>query len=74
MAQKSKKEVSREIGLEIGSICGKYFLKLDHLHYGYWTGDIEIDIANLRIAQGEYAKFVISHIPEGVKTISEGDH
>ena len=67
--KKTKKDISRELGLEAGSICGKYFLKLEHLHYGYWTGDIEIDIANLHIAQDEYAKFVISHIPDGVKTI-----
>ena len=67
--KKTKKEISRELGLEVGSVCGKYFLKLDHLHYGYWTRDIEVDIANLHLAQDEYARFVISHIPEGVKTI-----
>lgn len=67
--KKTKKDISRELGLEAGFICGKYFLKLEHLHYGYWTGDIEIDIANLHIAQDEYAKFVISHIPDGVKSI-----
>jgi len=61
--------MTREIGLEIGSICSKYFLKLNHLHYGYWRSDIEVDIANLHLAQDEYAKFVISHIPDGVKTI-----
>ena len=67
--KKTKKDISRELGLQVASICGKYFLKLDHLHYGYWTRDLEIDIANLHIAQNEYAKFVISHIPDGVKTI-----
>jgi protein-S-isoprenylcysteine O-methyltransferase Ste14/ubiquinone/menaquinone biosynthesis C-methylase UbiE len=66
---KSKKTDSREIGLEIGAICGKYFLKSQHLHYGYWTGDLEVDIDNLRIAQENYAKFLVSHIPDGVKTI-----
>ena len=67
--KKTKKDISRELGLEISSICGKYFLKLDHLHYGYWTSDIGVDIANLHLAQDEYVKFVISHIPDGVKTI-----
>ena len=69
MSKKSKKEVSRDIGLEIGYLFGKYFLKLDHLHYGYWADGLPVDISNLRIAQDEYAKFVISHIPNGVKTI-----
>jgi len=67
--KKTKKDISRELGLEVGSICGQYFLKLDHLHYGYWTSDIEVNVANLHLAQDEYAKFVISHIPDGVETI-----
>lgn len=69
MKKKIKRVISRELGLEIGSICGRYFLKLEHLHYGYWTGDIEVNIENLHLAQDEYTKFVISHIPDGVKTI-----
>jgi len=67
--KKGKKTVSREIGLEIGSICGKYFLKLDHLHYGYWTKDLEVDITNVHIAQENYAHFLISHIPADTKNI-----
>ena len=67
--KKTKKVISRELGLEVGSICGRYFLKLQHLHYGYWTGDIEVDAANLHLAQDEYVKFIISHVPDGVKTI-----
>jgi len=67
--RKDKKEVSREIGLEIGSICGKYFLKLDHLHYGYWTDGLEVDISNVHIAQENYTDFLISHIPESAKNI-----
>ena len=67
--KKAKKSISRETGLEIASICGKYFLNLESLHYGYWTGELEVNIANLRTAQEEYTKFLISHIPAGVKTI-----
>lgn len=67
--KKKKKGNSREVGLKIGWILGQYFLKLKHLHYGYWTGELQEDITNLRFAQEEYVKFVVSHIPEGVKTI-----
>jgi len=49
---KHKRKVSsREVGLKIGWICGEYFLKLDHLHYGYWPDDLDVDITNLRRAQ-----------------------
>lgn len=64
-----KAKTSRNFGLEIAAICGKHFLKLEHLHYGYWANGLEIDIANLHIAQKNYSKFLFSHIREGVKTI-----
>ena len=67
--KRNKKTDSREIGLEIGSILGKHFLKSDHLHYGYWANGLEVDIANLRIAQENHANFLISHIPQGTETI-----
>ena len=69
MRRKSKKEISRDIGLEISYLFGNYFLKLEHLHYGYWTEGLAVDIANLHIAQNAYVNFITSHIPEGVKTI-----
>lgn len=67
--KKTKKGLSQEVGLEIGSICGRYFLKLDDLHYGYWTGDLAVEVANLHKAQDNYTGFLISHIPEEVETI-----
>lgn len=66
---KNKKIVSRQVGLEIGYICGKYFLKLDHLHYGYWYNGLKLDISNLYLAQEAYTKFLLSNIPDTVKTI-----
>ncbi len=69
MSNKAKKTISRQAGLEIGYILGKYFLKMDHLHYGYWTDQISLDVANLHLAQEEYVNFVISHIPSHVRTI-----
>ena len=69
IVKKDKRAVSREIGLEIGSICGRYFLKLNHLHYGYWTDGLEVDIANVQIAQENYAQFLISHIPKNAEKI-----
>jgi len=66
---KKKKEISREIGIEIGAICGKHFLNLDHLHYGYWPKDLKVDLSNLRTAQENYTNFLISQIPQGTRTI-----
>ncbi|MHC4575633.1 MAG: class I SAM-dependent methyltransferase [Planctomycetota bacterium] len=67
--KKRGKDLSREVGLEIGSVCGRYFLKLEHLHYGYWADGLDVDISNLHTAQDNYSKFLVSHIPQGVRTI-----
>ncbi|OHB59350.1 MAG: hypothetical protein A2167_07285 [Planctomycetes bacterium RBG_13_46_10] len=66
---KQKIKSSRELGLELASICGTHFLKLENLHYGYWTLDLKVDLANLHKAQEQYTDFLISNIPHGVKTI-----
>ena len=60
---------SKEIGLEIGLIIGKHLFKTEHLHYGYWTDDLSIDLINFPQAQENYGNFLISQIPEGTKTI-----
>jgi SAM-dependent methyltransferase len=67
--KKRKHKSSRELGLEVAAICGKHFLKLDHLHYGYWTADLPVDIANLSEAQRRYTDFLISQVPDGVRTV-----
>jgi SAM-dependent methyltransferase len=67
--KKTKKNLSREVGLEIASICGRYFLKLEDLHYGYWTPDLPVDIVNLQKAQDNYTQFLISNLPDGIHTI-----
>ena len=66
---KDKKTLSREIGLEIGMICGKHFLNVEHLHYGYWTKDLKVELASLPAAQKNYTDFLMSNIPDGVKSI-----
>ena len=70
MANKKGYQIdSKEAGLEIGLHFFKFFLKSEYLHYGYFTPDIETDITNLAKAQEEYTQMLLSHIPEGVKTI-----
>jgi SAM-dependent methyltransferase len=66
---KQKIKSSRELGLELAAICGTHFFKLEHLHYGYWTLDLKVDLANLHKAQEQYTDFLISNIPHEVKTI-----
>jgi SAM-dependent methyltransferase len=60
---------SRDLGLEFAAICGKHFLGLEHLHYGYWPEGLPVSINNLRTAQENYTSFLLSQIPAGVRTI-----
>jgi SAM-dependent methyltransferase len=60
---------TKETGLEIGLILGKHLLRTEHLHYGYWTDDLALDLFNLPRAQENHSDFIISHIPDGTRTI-----
>jgi SAM-dependent methyltransferase len=60
---------SREFGLAVGLILGRFFVKMEDLHYGYWTDDLSIEMPNLAKAQAQYSDFLMSHIPEGVNSI-----
>jgi SAM-dependent methyltransferase len=60
---------SRDLGLEFAATCGRYFLGLEHLHYGYWPKGLAVNINNLRAAQEHYTDFLLSHIPAGVHTL-----
>ena len=68
MGKRIKKVNSQEVGLEIGLLIFKYFLKTEYLHYGYFK-DMDADITNLKPAQEKYADLLFSHIPEGAKSI-----
>ena len=59
--KKRKKYDSRETGLEIGLLFAKYFLKIEHLHYGFWTDELSIELHNLPKAQDNFSHFIISH-------------
>jgi SAM-dependent methyltransferase len=61
--------LSREIGLEIGSILGRYFFGLEHLHYGLWPDGRKASLSGLAEAQERYTQLLISQIPDGLKTI-----
>ncbi|MBU2514746.1 class I SAM-dependent methyltransferase [bacterium] len=66
---KQKKVDFKEIGLDIGLILAKQFFKTEYLHYGYWTDGLTVDNSNIYQAQENYANLILSHIPEGVKSI-----
>lgn len=67
--RKNVKKDSRELGLEIGALCGRHFFKVEHLHYGLWTNGLDIDVSNLHIAQEKYTEYLLGHIPAGITTI-----
>ena len=70
---KRNKIDTKEIGLDISIVLAKYLLKTDHLHYGYWTDDLERNIFNIPKAQEKYSEFIISHIPDNISSILDVD-
>jgi SAM-dependent methyltransferase len=60
---------SRELGLALGLLCGKYLLNSSHLHYGYWPADLPVKLSNLATAQQRLSNFILAHIPPRVASI-----
>jgi 2-polyprenyl-3-methyl-5-hydroxy-6-metoxy-1,4-benzoquinol methylase len=67
--KKNRRDSTRELGLDIAVIFARYLFQTDHLHYGFWTNGLPVEMKNLKQAQEQYADFIISKIPVGVKTI-----
>ena len=68
--KRRRKPNSQEIGLRIANIFGRYFLKTEHLHYGYWPEELPVTLENLPKAQELYAEYLRGSIPEGVSSSS----
>jgi SAM-dependent methyltransferase len=67
--KKNHKVDSKEVGLELGLLIYKFFLKSEYIHYGYFKDGLEADVANLKKAQENYTELLFSHIPEGTQSI-----
>ncbi len=66
---KKKTLDSKEIGLEVGLLIGRFFLKSDDLHYGYWEPDLPVDLLHCAEAQKAYSDLLLKQIPEDIKSI-----
>ncbi|MCS6823159.1 MAG: class I SAM-dependent methyltransferase [Cytophagaceae bacterium] len=69
MSKHNRKIDSKEVGLEIGLILSKYFLDTEYLHYGLFKDHLPVEVKNLAQAQINYAEFLKSNIPAGVRYI-----
>tara|TARA_A100001234_G_C12612090_1_gene379956 strand:+ start:255 stop:1097 length:843 start_codon:yes stop_codon:yes gene_type:complete len=68
--KKSLKKVSpNEIGLEIGLVLSRFFLNTEHLHFGYWPEDLDVNLNNVKKAQDYHSEKIIKSIPKNVETI-----
>ena len=65
----SKKISPNESGLEIGLVLSRFFLNTEHLHFGYWPDDLEVNLDNLKKAQEYHSEEIIHSIPKNVETI-----
>jgi len=70
MFKRKRSETSTpDVGLEAGMAFSRFFLNTEHLHYGLWQSGETVSISSLRRAQDRYTETLLSHIPEGAKTV-----
>ncbi|WP_455365736.1 class I SAM-dependent methyltransferase [Kaarinaea lacus] len=49
---------------ELGIALGQQLLGLQDLHYGLWDDELELNLANLSIAQSRFASLIASELPD----------
>jgi SAM-dependent methyltransferase len=59
----------READLRLFLVAGRELLQVDDLHLGLWAEGVDVNIRNLGVAQEAHSELIISHIPQGAKTI-----
>lgn len=69
MRRKSGTVDLRDAGLKISTILGTFFLKSEHMHYGFWDDSLVVNLENLPAAQELYTAFLLKHIPSDVNSI-----
>jgi SAM-dependent methyltransferase len=62
-ARRKERLAWQHVGLVAGFLAGRHFVGLNDLHYGYWLDGVEPCLKNLALAQEEYSKFLLNHIP-----------
>ena len=50
-------------------MLSRFFLNTEHLHFGYWPDDLEVNLNNLKKSQDYHSEEIINSIPKNVKTI-----
>jgi SAM-dependent methyltransferase len=68
MAHKHKVD-SKEAGLEIGLLIGRFFFDTEDLHYGLFKDGLEPKGLNFRKSQEYHSDLIIENIQEGTHTI-----
>ena len=49
---------------ELGLVLGQQLLGIQDLHYGLWDDDLELNFANLAVAQQRFANLIASELPD----------
>ena len=59
----------READLRFFLAAGRELLQVDDLHLGLWEDGVEVNLRNIGVAQEAHSQLMLSHIPEGTKTV-----
>ena len=66
---KRRGAASNQIGLDVGLILSRFFLKSSELHFGCWPDDLAIEPWNLRDAQARHSELMAAQIPRGTRRV-----
>lgn len=71
LGRRKKWKLSKDLGLGLGHVAGRYFAGTEELHFGYWPEGLSPELRNLPAAQRAFSDLLLDHVPAGTKTVLE---
>ena len=71
VGRKKKWKLSKDLGLGLGHVTGRFFVGTEELHFGYWPDGLAPELQNLPKAQEAFSDLLMAHLPAEAKSVLE---
>lgn len=71
LGRRKKWKLSKDLGLGLGHVTGRFFIGTEELHFGYWPEGLAPELKNLPRAQEAFSDLLIDHLPADAKSVLE---
>jgi len=71
LGRRKKWKLSKDLGLGLGHVTGRFFVGTEELHFGYWPEALAPVWKNLPKAQEAFSDLLMQHVPTQAQSVLE---